>query len=194
MFLFKGPDQKEHFESPSVNSEQKTDSTYSSPEVLSKIFQNIADYEYHISLDPETGKYQSPNRRHHIRTYYEPGKWHMQNRLDSTGLKWELAFKTRGLHADGVRFNKDVAKPTIEVTGNKIDFVYESFTEQYINDPTGVRQNFIIHKVPANTNELAVQLEFTGMQAVQHKKGTIQFSNESQTLSYSNLKAWDATG
>ncbi|MFK7970773.1 MAG: hypothetical protein AB8F95_10420, partial [Bacteroidia bacterium] len=176
------------------DTEQSTSLNEASNDIMSKIFKDIEEREYNISFDPKVGKYQSPNRKHNIRTYFEPGKWQMQNRVDTLGIAWKLAFTTNGIYADGKRFTKTEKDPKITVSENQIDFVYPHFTEQYFNEQKGVRQNFIIHKAPEKAKELTVQLEIEGMQATQIQEGEIQFANKNKTLTYSNLKAWDATG
>jgi hypothetical protein len=80
-----------------------------------------------------------------------------------------------------------------------IEFHHPDFTEQYINNEEGLRQNFIIHSGP-QSKEIRVELALKGLRADkrsdtelalydQNPKGGIQ----AYTL-YKDLKSWDAHG
>lgn len=162
---------------------------------VDKIYRNIQEREYWISLNKETGKYQSPNRRHNIRSYYVPGQWQMQSRIDSAGYNWKLALATEGIYADGKRTAVPAADPAAIIQQGRIDFEHPSFTEQYLNTPEGVRQNFIVKEAPKSTGALAVKLGISGMKASQIRGDDgILFSDGKNLLTYTGLKAWDADG
>lgn len=162
--------------------------------LMNEIYRGIKQREYQISFDKKGRGYQSPNRRHNIRSFYRGGQWEMQNRMDSAGHNWKLTMKTEGIYADGKRIAVPTNEPTVIAKDNQVDFNYPLFTEQYINNPQGVRQNFIVRKAPENTRSLAVKLCFSGMEALTKNENEIIFTDKKNVLIYSGLKVWDASG
>ncbi|KAA0993119.1 FG-GAP-like repeat-containing protein [Dyadobacter aurulentus] len=167
---------------------------------LPDIEKSLAQREYHITFDPENRKFQSPNRQHNLRAYYEPGVLTVRNRKDSAGHNFEFKLINQGIYADGKRMDLADKKSKVENSANTAEIHHSAFTEEYINSPEGIRQNFIIEEAPAETNELAVRLELKGFEAKEAGTNELAFyrsdlAGKSQyELSYKDLKCWDATG
>ncbi|MFT3705933.1 MAG: FG-GAP-like repeat-containing protein [Agriterribacter sp.] len=181
-----------------VSGKEKTIPFHNTPvaydkHATNKLYADIEQREYFIQADPLRGGYQSPNRKQNIRSYYTPGKWQLQNRTN-THYDWKLDITTIGVFADGAGFAMPAKKTTGKNVGNAIDFKYPLFIEQYINSVEGVRQNFIIQSAPKYTTEVAVKLAYTGMDATQQNGNEIIFTDHYNTLSYKDIKAWDAVG
>ncbi|MEL7146202.1 MAG: integrin alpha, partial [Bacteroidota bacterium] len=195
LFVPMAIDQSAHSDTPLPEKEKIIRDTASyglSEATLSTLLRNIKQREYHISFDSARGRYQSPNRKHGIRTYYQSGIWQMQSRFDS--LRWAFTLTTEGLYADGVCFANNTDDAKVRVSADTINFEQAEYTEQYINDAKGVRQNFIFNQAPKNSKELSVRLDLSGIEAYDDTEGVIKLTNGRKTLFYSGLKAWDATG
>lgn len=156
--------------------------------------QQIAAMEYEVSFDTAVGKYQSPNRRQNIHSYYQPGQWQLHNLADSTGHNWQLGISTLGIFADGQPLAMPNDKPVAKSSSGQFTFEYPQFAEQYENNEQGVRQNFIINTAPAHAKTLEVKLGISGMEASQPQPGELLLTGSGTSLSYSGLKAWDANG
>ena len=125
-------------------------------EQLASLMQDIQQREYFIQPTQKANRYQSPNRKQNIRTYYEPGLWTMRHR--NSGDDWRLTFRTAGLYADGVSIHEKDELKDVTVNRDQIDFEYTHYVEQYINNQAGVRQNFIIREaIQAFENSLMIR-------------------------------------
>jgi VCBS repeat-containing protein len=71
---------------------------------------------------------------------------------------------------------------------------YNNFSIEYVNDKTGLRQNFIINKRPAGEQNLKIIMEATGNLSPFTKENALQFKNKKgiTELFYRDLKVWDA--
>jgi hypothetical protein len=161
---------------------------------IKKLTAGIEAREYDIQFDAFRQQYQSPNRKHNIRSYYKPGQWNLQSRTQQDGQSWQLTLVTEGVYADGQRIATPDAASKKNVHENQLDFVHGGFTEQYINNTEGIRQNFIVTTAPPQSKTLAVRLKYDGMQAGEKANNIITFSKANTTLSYADIKAWDAAG
>lgn len=167
---------------------------------LPDIEKSLAEREYHITFDPENRKFQSPNRQHNLRAYYEPGVLTVRNRKDSAGHNFEFKLINQGVYADGKRINVADENSNVKSSNNTAEIRHSAFTEEYINSPEGIRQNFIIEKAPAETNELTVKLDLKGFEAREAGANELVFyrsdlmGKSQYELTYKDLKCWDATG
>ncbi|MCE7063334.1 FG-GAP-like repeat-containing protein [Dyadobacter sp. CY343] len=165
--------------------------------VPADIEKSISQREYHITFDAQSGRYQSPNREHNLRAFYEPGVLTVRNRKDSVGHNFEFKLITKGIYVDNKRIDLVDKQGIIENKNNTAEIRHSTFTEQYINSPEGIRQNFIIEKAPSGTDELSVKLQLKGFKARETGNNTLAFYSEKETnneLVYSGLKCWDASG
>ncbi len=188
-----------HSKSSTSDSRHPTEVLSAKPEnvpVPPGLAATIASREYHISYDRTRHKLQSPNRKHNLRTYYGPGKVTIHNRIDSSGHNFSLTLINEGLLADGRMIDQPdpAAKP--EVTENTLRMRHAKFTEEFINNENGVRQNFIVHAAPEGTKELAVQLTARGLQIQGGGENELLFFDQNNKttprLIYRDLKCWDA--
>jgi hypothetical protein len=167
---------------------------------LSKIQQGLAEREYHITFDAQKASLQSPNRKQNLRAYYKPGVLTVQNRKDSAGHNFKIKLVTEGIYADGLKIHNPQPDASLENNESKLDIKHAGFTEQYINNQEGIRQNFLIQSAPKGTKELQVQLSVNGLKVNDVGGNELHFYNENRKgdiekqLVYKDLKCWDATG
>lgn len=163
---------------------------------LSHIRQDLAEREYHITYDSVKSTLQSPNRTHGIRAYYKPGQLTIVNRKDSAGHNFQFDLVNEGIFADGKKLFEPALTAQTDLQQNKLHIIHQGFTEEYINDTKGLRQNFIITNAPSGTKTLQVRLNMQGMLLTSAAENELSFSTESQPgrkrLLYSDLHCWDA--
>lgn len=166
---------------------------------LASIQDGIAKREYNITYDSTHHALQSPNRRHNLRAYYRPGKLTIQNRVDSTGQNFRMELVNEGIYADGMLVAASQSGAALQHQNDTLRIVHRHFTEEFINNQAGVRQNFIVADAPAGTRQLAVRLSVHGLYARQQDMGEVIFYSEkngkkTDRLTYSDLNCWDADG
>ncbi|MCF0051946.1 FG-GAP-like repeat-containing protein [Dyadobacter sp. LJ53] len=167
---------------------------------MNSIQQGLARREYNISLDPEKNVLQSPNRKQGVRAYYKPGVLTMRNRVDSAGHDFSLKLVNTGIFADGRQILSAQPNATTESVDNKLLIKHKGFTEEFVNNEEGVRQNFIISSAPVNTKELQVRLSVNGLKVKDLKNNALQFYAKNKkgkltnSLIYKDIKCWDSDG
>jgi hypothetical protein len=170
------------------------------PDNFKALYQkNIAQREYHITWDKNNDCLQSPNRNQNLRAYYQPGILKVQNRVDSAGNNFQLTLTTKGIYADGIQLYSPSKNGQSEISGNTLLLKHPGFTEEYINNEQGVRQNFIVKSAPSGTRKLQVCLSPKGMNVEKLSDNTLEFYTEkdgkkTNRLTYDSLKCWDANG
>lgn len=156
----------------------------------------IAFREYHISYDHARRVLQSPNRKHNLRACYKPGNLTIQNRVDSPDRQFLLELKNEGILADGLLIDQPNPGAKPEILENRLLIRHSTFTEEFINSESGLRQNFIIQHAPADTKELEVKLSARGLRIENGSENELLFfADDDQVhprLIYRDLKCWDA--
>ncbi|MCF2488243.1 FG-GAP-like repeat-containing protein [Dyadobacter sp. CY347] len=170
------------------------------PSLLGNIQQNLAKREYHITYDSRKQSLQSPNRKQNLRAYFKPGHFTIQNRVDSLDHNFKLELITADIYANGQKLFGPQANAVPEKADNKLKIKHQHFTEEYINDEEGIRQNFIIHKAPVDTKILEVHVTAKGLKVKDLARNELAFYTEhedgskTKELTYSDLRCWDANG
>lgn len=165
---------------------------------LSEIRNALEKQEYHISYDAQKKKLQSPNRRNNIRAYYEPGKLTVQTRVDTTGGGFKMELVNEGVFADGKLLYAPAISAKAAHHENKVQISHDAFTEEFINNEDGVRQNFIIESAPEGTRQLQVKMIAKGLKVEQSSVNELRFYSEDSDgktrneLVYNDLQCWDA--
>jgi hypothetical protein len=124
---------------------------------IDELQQKIAEREYNITRQ-DTDILQSPNRRHNLRAYYKPGSLTIQNRVDSAGHNFKFQLINQGIFADGRILYTPQTDAISKSTGNKLEISHRGFTEEFVNNENGIRQNFIIESAPIGTKKLHIKL------------------------------------
>ena len=183
-------------EGAAVNAKNQKEFLDTNANWMAAIQQNISQQEYHIHYDSVENAYQCPNRKNNIRSYFRPGEFSMQNRKDSTGYGWKLTLINKGIYTNGILLEMPENEAMVFNDENEINLKHKHFTEQYINSEQGVRQNFIVDSVPANTQEIKIKISTDGLQIEKANAKELHFFREcdgvdEQIITYSDLKVWD---
>lgn len=162
----------------------------------SALFRSIASHEYNITWDKAKKVHQSPNRKHNLRAYYQPGSLTIQNRIDSAGNNFRLRLINRGIFADGQPIGEAGNTAALLPEHNKLGIRYPAFTEEFINNENGIRQNFVVREAPQQTRQLEVRLDCEGLIVKSGGQNEMLFFGDEQSpeprLIYRDLHCWDA--
>jgi hypothetical protein len=162
------------------------------------IRENIASREYHITYDSTKHCLQSPNRRHNLRAFYEPGKLTVKGRAHSSDSQFKFELVTKAIYADGRILHLPSLQAEKRINGNTLHIDHGGFKEEFINNDAGIRQNFIIENAPSDIQHLQVSLAANGFQVKEDTDKSIHFeaknphTHEITTLIYHDIKCWDA--
>ncbi|MFT3910997.1 MAG: Ig-like domain-containing protein [Ferruginibacter sp.] len=118
----------------------------------------------------------------------EPGAGNWENRIELAGItKGDQSWDTGNF----INTNLDASK---------LRFIYHHFEVEYINDRSGMRQNFIINERPAGNQMLSIKLLLGKKFHYELKEANKLYcysedlSTGTPQLIYDDLKVWDATG
>lgn len=162
-------------------------------------FDQITLMEYNISPEQNNGILQAPNRAQNLRGYFQPGLVTIQNRVD-VARPFKVSLATSGVFADGNLIHQPEHTAVSKIDENQVLIRHSGFTEEFINSPQGIRENFIIHDAPEKTRNLEVKLKASGATITQDANGELSMqyatsdSPDGSGLHYSDLKCWDANG
>jgi hypothetical protein len=156
---------------------------------LARAQQHLADREYRAS---ENGQgLQAPNRRHNLRTYFEPTGIRVVDRTAAGSpelLRLELEAVGRGESLDPL--------PPGEVTseGARVEIRRQNLVEWFENSPAGLEQGFTLEERPKGAGALVLELSVGGARAALRGDRVILTTDTGRRLAYGKLAAVDATG
>lgn len=162
------------------------------------VFSQLEHQTYGISQRPDGLAWQCPNPKNGFNA-----------EIDLNGVfftassgQWALRLNYLGLYnGTGNLLSGTVQQPaTPSCSGALMQVTHNNVTLEYINNPGGLRQNFIVHKRPAAaTDELHIKLKATGLTATRKSATGLLFVRKTETgttpaLQYNDLNVWDANG
>ncbi len=112
----------------------------------------------------------------------------------STTSDWLFRMELTGIgNEQGI---KRVSRAKTSIKGSRLNYQRKKLVEWYINSPDGLEHGFTIDK-PLGKKELLLQFSLGGNvtpQITSKNQALKLVSTKGKALSYSGLKAWDATG
>ena len=158
----------------------------------------VNDAEYFITWQQTINAYQSPNRKHNLRTTFNENKVELTPRTNDKS--WNIDFGEIGVGRMNSIFKigKQITHPV--ATTNSISFSYQNVEVQYVNDNNGLRQNFYINDRVQGIGDLIIDINIQTNLSVNEADGAIWFDavnnqNIQETqLVYKDIKSWDANG
>ena len=161
----------------------------SSPAHLAGIEGAIAAREYHAS---ENGSgLQAPNRRHGLRTFFEPTGIRV---VDRTAVDAPLLTALR-LDALGREGNlEEVAEGQVEASGARVELRRPGLVEWYDNGEAGLEHGFTLETRPEGAGRVVLALHVEGATARDARSGVRLESVSGRSLDYAKLVVYDARG
>ena len=160
----------------------------------------IDELDYVFLQKGRANEYVSYNRANGLDFNLQPNGLHTRkNPSSGHDIAWENEFELLAITKGQQNWNPNAFINT-EMTDAKLRFIFNHFEVEYINDQSGMRQNFIIHDKPAGSQDLDIKL-------LLGKKFTYELKNNNKLYCYSDnvkgispqliydeLKVWDAKG
>lgn len=112
---------------------------------------------------------------------------------------WKTSFSLTSISKGETTWNNNDFL-NAKLDASKLQFVHRHFAIEYINDKTGMRQNFIINEKPTGDEELKVNLALGNSLDYELKDNYALYcydkkiSKNNPQLIYDGLKVWDANG
>ncbi|MFN0274992.1 MAG: fibronectin type III domain-containing protein [Chitinophagales bacterium] len=179
----------------SCNCEQETTNNAPQPTAATQdwfttITGNIAASEYAFTKTDD-GNYTAVNRRNGLRLQVSQDGFSAEKRETAD---WKINFRVKNILAG----ETSITHPSSSVSAienEKLAYHFQTHSIEYINDPAGLRQNFIIHKNPSEASQLKVELTVAPEFEKQLRGNTLVVKDiESEKFYYSDLYAFDAAG
>jgi len=156
---------------------------------LARVQEHIAQREYNAS--GSRAGLQAPNRRHNLRTYFEPTGVRVHDRTAS-GNPVLAAMRLHTIGPEGTR--SPVLKGVVRHAANRVEIVREGLTEWYVNSEAGVEQGFTLAKRPDGEGDLQLDLALSSATATPRGDGVALRTPTGRVLQYDHLMVNDASG
>jgi hypothetical protein len=149
----------------------------------------IAEREYRASAN-DAGL-QAPNRRHNLRSYFEPTGIQVHDRT-APGEPRLLGLELVGLGRE--RPLPAIAPGRVVSDGAKVEIRRPGLVEWYLNLPEGLEQGFTLAQRPSGEGPLVLELALAASEAVLSGDELRIRTHTGRWLSYGSLAAIDANG
>jgi hypothetical protein len=150
---------------------------------------HIAEREYRTSANRQG--LQAPNRRHNLRTYFEPTGIRVHDRT----APGEPRLLGLGLVRVG-RGEQLAAVPPGRVVsdGPRVEIRRPDLVEWYRNSAEGLEQGFALERRPTGEGPLVLELALSGASATLADAALRLEAGTGRRLAFGELAAWDAAG
>ena len=157
--------------------------------LLARAERHIVEREYRAS--ESSHGLQAPNRRHALRTWFEPAGIRVADRSETA------ASDLLGLSLVGLgRGDRMAAIPPGEVVhaAARIEILRPGLVEWYVNSPAGLEQGFTLAERPAGSGEIALELAVAHARASLRGDRVVLATSAGRSLEYGKLAVFDAAG
>ncbi len=159
---------------------------------------HIRDREYFIHpFGREANVYVSANNKQRLGFKFTPEGYSVKNIVTRDGQEqWEFNSRFAGINRVGSENKKSSFRTSFNLK-NQLEYEYDGYTVQYINNENGMRQNFVVTKPLTGKGKVEVVLEVSG-DLLPKMQGENQLAlhtteNESDVrIIYDDVKVWDA--
>jgi hypothetical protein len=159
------------------------------PGWLARAQQGLAEREYQVSENGEG--LQAPNRRHNLRTYFEPSGIRVLDRT-AAGSPVLLGLSLVGLGRGEAL--TPVAPGEVTSEGARVEIRRPDLVEWYANSAAGLEQGFTLSERPDGEGALALELAVEQASASLRGERVILTTAVGRRLAYGKLEVVDATG
>ena len=167
----------------------------------SQVQENLAAQEYHLKPEENKEEFRAFNRKNQLTGQLSSGEMTLAGSPDSgsTALSWQAHLRTHSIVFDHQIHYWPSNRSMVYSDDEKVEFHHAHFTEQYINNRSGLRQNFIVHEGPS-CDEIRVELILDGLQVEKRNNTELAFYDKQPKggliahVLYKDLHSWDALG
>ena len=164
----------------------------------SKATQKIDEISYSFLQNNNPDEYRCYNKKSSLDFSINSNGYSIRKNSSQTGKSiWEAGFELSSITRGEEKWNNKNFLYSRQ-DEKKIKFVYNHFDIEYLNDESGMRQNFIVKDKQAGNNNLEVKLslakKFSYLLKEKNKLYCYNNNSKNADLVYDNLKVWDANG
>lgn len=151
----------------------------------------MSEYEFRKS-NQKNEIYEITNRAKNLRASIEQNSFLISSRKEDWQVKYTLeSFGRKNLNQ---KITKDFFVPTKKLS-NRLTLKNEKIEIQYTNNPTGIRQDFIINQKPEGAGDIVLTLDIESPFELSATDSMLAHSqNKKLILAYDNLKVFDQSG
>jgi len=158
--------------------------------------QYIAETEYYFKKDGNAPVFYAANRQQKLGfSITETGyKISPEAFLDKKSManNWAQTLSLLSI-SKGAAKMLPLKQYSYQYNKGELNYKYNGFSVQYINNEKGLRQNFLINRKPEGTAHLELQLKYKGPLTPSVRDNGIAFGSDEMTkLFYEDLRVWDA--
>jgi hypothetical protein len=164
---------------------------------LAKIWQDIEKSEYNIRWIEDQHSYKSANRAHNLRATYAADGFTLEPRVYDEQLeKPEITIRLASVKK-GPGQGHDLTLHKWQTSEGTAQMDAEEVSIAYINDTSGLRQNFYVKSPPLGHGNLNLTLHIEGQgltPELDQSEKAINFVDveKNAVLTYSDLNVWDS--
>ncbi|MES2848258.1 MAG: integrin alpha, partial [Bacteroidota bacterium] len=165
----------------------------------SKVQSYITASEYFFKHVGDNNSYYVANKKQHAGFTFNDAGFTVspvrftgnQDKNNDWMVNMQLKYIGKGA---GNLFKPSVAVNNFDATENNLVARHPGFSIEYLNNESGLRQNFIIDKKPGGNENLCVRLKVISNLHAVSENNNLVFSNDKGVtqLYYRDLKVWDA--
>jgi len=164
---------------------------------LAELTKFIIESEYDIQWQEIESALQSPNRAQNLRFTYQSDGFSAERRVKASDQdEWSISLALER-YGNATAFQRPVPAQ-IEVSRRHAIAKGAELSVEYLNDATGMRQNFLVHRRIGHDGNLRLEIGATlrGVQMLlDQEAGTVSFvRNQKEVMLYSDLNVWDSDG
>ncbi|OQP65985.1 hypothetical protein A3860_15465 [Niastella vici] len=162
-----------------------------SPGWYSEAVKNIQQLEEQINPARPYGCFTTTNTHNRTGYYLSPAGYTAANRQQAA---WQVAFQLKGIGRSAIQWAPG-QQYTITHAGNRLQYNYDHFHVEYLNNRDGLRQNFLVNRKMPGDGALTVSIQpVTDLHARLLNSNCLAFFNaaDKMVLAYEDLHVWDA--
>jgi len=156
---------------------------------LARARRHITEREYRASEN--AAGLQAPNRRHALRTYFEPTGIRVVDRVAAGSPE---LFALRAARMGRPESLVPVGPGSVASDGARVEIRRDSFVEWYVNGPSGLEQGFTLSECPGGEGPLVLDLALEGARVSESGESLRIATPTGRKLAYGMLRAVDAAG
>lgn len=154
---------------------------------------NLVYGSYDFQKGPDAGAYVAGNAANHM--HFSINSHGFQVHGNASGLDWSGGLYLTSLQTDAGTIAPGAFQGS-SLDGGNLSFTFANYVLEYINNNDGMRQNFVIQKVPAGSDELVLNMQLAGTDArarIQNN-ALILTKNDRQVYQYADLHVYGRDG
>ncbi|MBC8045963.1 MAG: hypothetical protein H7Y00_04160, partial [Fimbriimonadaceae bacterium] len=132
--------------------------TATAPEInddwYNTVTRSIIESEYNFR-EIKDNKYEAVNRRNNMRFSLSPTGFLASERIENI---WNVSFELKNIYTGDAKLKLN-DNPEILNEEQTLTYQFNSYAIEYLNDASGLRQNFIIEDNESNQSTLKVELQ-----------------------------------